>query len=49
MLKSELFELCKRFAPAPEFRLDQIARSAGGAFQKSRTLFTGERFRIRLA
>jgi len=29
MLKPELFDLCKRFAPAPEFRLDQIARSDG--------------------
>ncbi|KPA09263.1 hypothetical protein MHK_010533 [Candidatus Magnetomorum sp. HK-1] len=27
MLKPELFDLCKRFAPAPEFRLDQIASS----------------------
>jgi transposase len=29
MLKPELFELCKRFAPTPEYRLDQIAESAG--------------------
>ena len=29
MLKPELFELCKRFAAAPEFRLDQIAEAAG--------------------
>lgn len=29
MLKPELFALCKRFAPTPEFQLDQIAESAG--------------------
>ncbi len=29
MLRPELFELCKRFAPTPEFKLDQIAESAG--------------------
>lgn len=29
MLKPELFELCKRFAPSPEFKLDQIAEEAG--------------------
>jgi transposase len=29
MLKPELYELCKRFAPAPEFKLDQIAEAAG--------------------
>ncbi len=29
MLKPELFELCKRFSPAPEFKLDQIVESAG--------------------
>ena len=29
MLKPELYELCKRFAPVPEFKLDQIAESAG--------------------
>jgi len=29
MLKPELFALCKRFAPTPEFRLDQLAGAAG--------------------
>jgi len=29
MLKPELFELCKRFAAAPEFQLDQIADASG--------------------
>jgi transposase len=29
MLKPELYELCKRFAPVPEFKLDQIAEAAG--------------------
>lgn len=29
MLKTELFELCQRFAPAPEFRLDIIAANRG--------------------
>ena len=29
MLKPELFELCKRFAPAPELELDKIADAAG--------------------
>jgi transposase len=29
MLKPELYELCKRFAPVPEYRLDQIAEAAG--------------------
>jgi transposase len=29
MLKPELFELCKRFAPDSEFKLDKIAESAG--------------------
>jgi len=29
MLKIELFELCKRFAAPPEFRLNQIAEAAG--------------------
>ncbi len=29
MLKPELYELCKRLAPAPEYKLDQIAESAG--------------------
>jgi transposase len=29
MLKSELYELCKRLAPAPEFRLDRIAAKKG--------------------
>lgn len=29
MLKPELYALCKRFAPAPEFKLDQIAEAAG--------------------
>jgi len=29
MLKPELFELCKRLAPTPEFKLDQIAEAAG--------------------
>lgn len=29
MLKPELFDLCKRFAPTPEFRLDQMAEAAG--------------------
>jgi hypothetical protein len=29
MLKPELFQLCKRFAPVPEFKLDQIAEAAG--------------------
>ncbi len=29
MLKPELYELCKRFAPKSEFKLDQIAKAAG--------------------
>lgn len=29
MLKPELFELCKRFAPPPKFKLDGIAESDG--------------------
>jgi transposase len=29
MLKSELFELCKRLAPTPEFRLDKMASKRG--------------------
>lgn len=29
MLKSELFELCRRFSPVPEFRLDQLASEKG--------------------
>jgi transposase len=29
MLKPELYELCKRFAPVPEYRLDKIAEAAG--------------------
>ena len=29
MLKAELFELCQRLAPTPEFRLDQIAANCG--------------------
>ena len=29
MLKPELYELCKRFAPVPEYKLDQIAEAAG--------------------
>lgn len=29
MLKSELFELCRRLAPTPEFRLDNIASRRG--------------------
>jgi transposase len=29
MLKPELFELCKRFAPNPEFALDKLAEDAG--------------------
>ena len=29
MLKPELYELCKRLAPLPEYRLDQIAETAG--------------------
>ena len=29
MLKPELYELCKRFAPAPEYNLDNIAEAAG--------------------
>ena len=29
MLKPELYELCKRLAPVPEFKLDQIAEAAG--------------------
>jgi transposase len=29
MLKPELYELCKRLAPAPEYKLDQIAEAAG--------------------
>ena len=29
MLKPELYELCKKFAPAPTFRLDQLAEAAG--------------------
>jgi len=29
MLKPELYELCKRFAPVPEYRLDKIAEAVG--------------------
>lgn len=29
MLKPELYELCKKLAPAPEYKLDQISESAG--------------------
>jgi transposase len=29
MLKSELFDLCKRLAPVPEFQLDKLAEKAG--------------------
>ncbi len=29
MLKPELYELCKRFAPVPEYRLDKMAEAAG--------------------
>jgi transposase len=29
MLKPELYALCKKFAPAPTFRLDQLAEAAG--------------------
>lgn len=29
MLKPELYELCKRLAPVPEYRLDKIAEAAG--------------------
>jgi transposase len=29
MLKPELYELCKRLSPAPEYRLNQIAEAAG--------------------
>lgn len=29
MLKPELYELCKRLAPKPEYKLDQIAETAG--------------------
>lgn len=29
MLKPELFELCKRFAPIPEYKLDKLAEAAG--------------------
>ena len=29
MLKPELYKLCKKFAPAPELRLDQLANAAG--------------------
>lgn len=29
MLKPELYELCKKLAPKPEFKLEQIAESAG--------------------
>lgn len=29
MLKPELFALCRRFAPTPEFRLDQLAEAEG--------------------
>ncbi len=29
MLRPELYELCKRFAPVPEYKLDQIAEAAG--------------------
>ena len=29
MLKPELYELCKRYAPAPQFKLDQLAEAAG--------------------
>lgn len=29
MLRPELYELCKRFAPAPEYKLDKIAEAAG--------------------
>ena len=29
MLKPELYELCKRLAPPPEYKLDRIAEAAG--------------------
>jgi transposase len=29
MLKPELYDLCKRLAPVPEYKLDQIAKAAG--------------------
>jgi transposase len=29
MLTPELYELCKRLAPVPEYRLDKIAEAAG--------------------
>src|SRR5262249_58158581 len=29
MLKPELYALCKKFAPAPAWRLDQVAEAAG--------------------
>ena len=29
MLKPELYELCKRFAPVPEYRLDKMAKADG--------------------
>jgi transposase len=35
MLKPELYELCKRFAPAPEYKLDQIAESKGHAILRT--------------
>jgi len=29
MLKPELYDLCKKCAPAPEYRLDQLAEASG--------------------
>jgi hypothetical protein len=29
MLKPELYDLCKKCAPAPEYRLDQLAQASG--------------------
>jgi hypothetical protein len=29
MLKPELYDLCKRYAPTPQFKIDQLAEAAG--------------------
>lgn len=35
MLKSELFELCSRFAPKPEFLIDEISRNEGHSIPRT--------------
>ena len=35
MLKLQLYELCKRFAPAPEYKLDRIAEASGHAILRT--------------